>query len=438
MARSPSVGTAAHYRSVYRARLELRLRAAPLLAASWAEFAREGTAAAWRSGAPRRREWRARILALLIGLVLSWVSVEVALRVRWLPLPQQLGAALLSCYDPNDTYHAIYFEDPRLGIILFKPNFETTCFWNGYRWQHHGDRWGFRNPETWDQADVVLLGDSMTYGHGVQEDETIAHHLRRELGTRVVNLGITGGGPVQYVAHVRNFALRLAPKVVVVLFFANDIEDVMTARTLPELRAFVEQGKGRELGIYSREELVAAAPDPTRWTLERFKRTSLAFQSWVFYRQKIDALLHPLAHPQPSPPTKPEVDAPEKNTPVYRVLGPPVVRAYVAKAIVTMAESAHEVGAELVVGFMPAQNPASTERDVIIPELLRTTAEEEHLPYLDLRPDVSDPDGAPLPGTRLVPLDGHFSAVGTRRVAGAIARFLVERGLVPPHGTRTE
>jgi hypothetical protein len=146
--------------------------------------------------------------------------------------------------------------------------------------------------------------------------------------------------------------------------------------------------------------------------------------------------MHPLAHPPPASPPKTEVDAPEKNTPFYRVLGPPVVRAYVAKVIATMAASAHEVGAELVVGFMPAQNPGSTERDAIIPELLRVSAEEEHLPFLNLTPDVSGPDGDPFPGSRLLPLDGHFSPIGTRRVAGAIARFLVERGLVPRRDTR--
>ena len=66
------------------------------------------------------------------------------------------------------------------------------CHWNGYSWRHRTDAWGGRNPETWSEVDVALLGDSMIYGHGVEEEQTTAHFLRERLGVKVSNLGSHG------------------------------------------------------------------------------------------------------------------------------------------------------------------------------------------------------------------------------------------------------
>src|ERR1044071_4285203 len=103
-----------------RARVELRLRSLGLVARSGARTSAEAIASWRRRRAPRRREWIGRVVASLVGILCAWVSVEAVLRMGWIPLPPQLGAALLSCYDPHDTYHGVYFQEPRLGVNLFK------------------------------------------------------------------------------------------------------------------------------------------------------------------------------------------------------------------------------------------------------------------------------------------------------------------------------
>jgi hypothetical protein len=62
---------------------------------------------------------------------------------------------------------------------------------------------GFRiTPEPADAGAgrLNLFGGSFAFGHGVEDDETLAFHLGRALGVEVRNFGINGGGPHQALA----------------------------------------------------------------------------------------------------------------------------------------------------------------------------------------------------------------------------------------------
>ena len=93
---------------------------------------------------------------------------------------------------------------------------------------------GFRNPGVYDRADVVLLGDSMTYGAEVSPDETWGHVLATETGAAVYNMAISGWGPSQ-AAFVLPDALALKPKTVLYgFYFGNDLVDVLVVPPPPE------------------------------------------------------------------------------------------------------------------------------------------------------------------------------------------------------------
>src|SRR5207245_5469937 len=69
----------------------------------------------------------------------------------------------------------------------------TTLFRsNGYVWHHQTDALGFRNASLHIPADVVLLGDSLVYGQGVDFEDTLGNRLEERSGLRVVNLGLQG------------------------------------------------------------------------------------------------------------------------------------------------------------------------------------------------------------------------------------------------------
>ena len=422
---------------VIEARARLRLAIHPILIDYAVSRAGDAWLDLWWRTKARRREWLERAVALLFGLILSWGVVEIVLRLP-VPLPLDLGTKLFSCYDEYDVHQAVYFVEPRTKVYTFKPGYETTCHWNHLRWHHHGDQWGFRNPESWERVDIVLLGDSMTYGHGVEENATIAHFLREESGRRVANLGVTGGSPVEYVAYLRNFALRLHPKVVVVLVFANDFEDIAHKRTIIEQEAFAEREQAPELGIYDPWSLTRAGPDMKAVTFERVTRWTLAYQTWLFYEPVLRSWLrHPfreLTRYSSGEPRRPGADLHlqgvvehQEDPLLEKIAAPPHTVAYAKRAFSVMARSSGAAGTRLVVGFLPELDPRDQTRDDVIEKVCAHIAASEGLPFLDLRPAVSGPDGRAFPGDRLLG-DGHLTAQGSRRVATEVARFLGEQG----------
>ncbi|HLY39430.1 MAG TPA: GDSL-type esterase/lipase family protein [Candidatus Binatia bacterium] len=81
---------------------------------------------------------------------------------------------------------------------------------------------------------IVALGDSFTFGFGVRERQAWPARLAALLDARtggtprveVVNLGVPGTGPRDYLWHLAHTGLALQPDLVVIGFFANDVNDV--------------------------------------------------------------------------------------------------------------------------------------------------------------------------------------------------------------------
>jgi hypothetical protein len=81
-----------------------------------------------------------------------------------------------------------------------------------------------------DRFRVVVVGDSMTFGWGVEHDETyvkIAERRLRDVHGRpdidVINMGRPGANPVDYLRFVRQYAAKLQPDAIVVGFgIGND------------------------------------------------------------------------------------------------------------------------------------------------------------------------------------------------------------------------
>ena len=120
--------------------------------------------------------------------------------------------------------------DPYLGFV-YPPHYQTEIASRDFRFTVESDEHGFRNASPWPaQADVVVVGDSMAYGWGVEERERWTTLLDDALPTSsVITLGLPGTTPQQYARYFEKFGVALRPRIVIFAIFpGNDIVDAET------------------------------------------------------------------------------------------------------------------------------------------------------------------------------------------------------------------
>lgn len=129
-------------------------------------------------------------------------------------LPLGEGIARLTLR-PADYLSVEMVKDDVLGAV---PSLHTKA--GGF------DAWGFRNREVPDTADIVVIGDSQTYGSSARMDDSWPYVLGRLTGRRVYNMSLGGYGPNQYLHLLKTKALSLKPRVIVVgLALGDDFEN---------------------------------------------------------------------------------------------------------------------------------------------------------------------------------------------------------------------
>lgn len=119
-------------------------------------------------------------------------------------------------------------EDPVLGYRL-SPYFLES------------DNRGFRNKTDMEQADILAVGDSMTYGATVGMDYSWPAQLSQLAGQSVYNGGIGGYGPCEYLEVARELSELNAKTIVFGLYLGNDMsgayKSVYLERRCDELRS---------------------------------------------------------------------------------------------------------------------------------------------------------------------------------------------------------
>ncbi len=103
------------------------------------------------------------------------------------------------------------------------------------------DRLGFRNPKVPAKAHIVTLGDSQTYGTGVESEEAWPRQLESMTREIVYNMAFPAYGPTHSLI-LWDEAVALSPKIVIeALYAGNDLFDsfdlVYNKGQLPELKS---------------------------------------------------------------------------------------------------------------------------------------------------------------------------------------------------------
>ena len=176
------------------------------------------------------------VVALLLAegmlrLVPSLLPAEAQMRLHWQALRHQDAGGSVA--------------DSSLGALP-APRQHTELRRADLRFSYTIDEYGFRNAEPWpDTAEIVAVGDSWVFGYGVDVEQSWVRLMADALpGSRVLNLGITGAAPQQYVRAYARYGRPRHPKLLVLgLFPGNDLEDG---------RAFDEWVRAGSLGNYDR------------------------------------------------------------------------------------------------------------------------------------------------------------------------------------------
>jgi hypothetical protein len=354
--------------------------------------------------------YRAPLLLSAASLVVSLGFLELYLRNFPLTLPTALANHLASGYHTGPS--GIYRYAPELQTRLMHPNHERTMYFNTYRWRHKTDSRGFRNPVDRTNATVVLLGDSMVYGHGVEETSTIRHHLEVMLGQPVVNLGVQGSSIHDEYQVLKTFGVGLRPRYVFLFFLGNDIDD-LGGLTDDEKSAFLATSPADHSTPYFETRV----PRKRRWDIE-WSRALEAHVDDLYVMKAVDYVRrHVRARwgrraeaAQEDPRARSLVPAPRESTLAMR---------FHLHALRKIQDLADRNGFQFVnvftyTGYMPNES--------VYEQILEAFGRLHGITFLSLRPAfktaVGNGQEVFLRG------DGHFSDGGARLAAQVLARFV--------------
>jgi len=174
------------------------------------------TAAGRQAPRPRRGGRLVSIAMVIASIGVSMALAEVVLRAVPAALP---GNATELRPTPGVAH-------PYIGH-LHTPHSQVVVESRDFRVVHDTDGHGFRNAWPWpERAEIVAVGDSLTFGYGVTAGESWPSVLARALPAVVVNLGLVGTSAPQYLRVYEVFGTGLQPRLLVVGVFArNDFWD---------------------------------------------------------------------------------------------------------------------------------------------------------------------------------------------------------------------
>jgi lysophospholipase L1-like esterase len=347
----------------------------------------------------RTREWLARLALLALSALVVLAGLEIWLRGfdrPWdLPLEPHPGSQLLTRLAPGSS-----------GAVGGAPVRANSA--------------GYRGPER-ERAKapglfrIALLGDSMTFGWGVRDDETFAARLEEKLRAarpadrwEVDNFAMIGFNTAQAAeAYLRDVA-AYAPDLVLLGFFLNDVEPPVLAG--PAAAAANAGGVEEE-------------PSPRREPFS-LARTLSRLRTTAFLKTRAAALARRLG-----------VRARGSNVDRLAALFASRGEGWRAceEALRTLRDATTANGARFATVILPVMvsldgaYPLRAAHEQIV-----ATCRAEGIAVLDLLPAFTGRSAAALSVT---PLDNHMNREGHEIAAQAIFEWLGASGLLPVGGS---
>ncbi|OGG00145.1 hypothetical protein A2153_02975 [Candidatus Gottesmanbacteria bacterium RBG_16_38_7b] len=347
----------------------------------------------------------------------------------------------INCYDKNSLIPFTLAKNHTCRMVNINGEYSTTATMNSL---------GYRGKEFTDEKKVgvkriMIVGDSMTFGWGVADNETypfLTENLLKAGGRQnieVINAGYIGGLSLDsFYVYLKNEGMKLKPDLVIVSFFIfNDIEDLAANKWVKV------DGKGLPEKIESCCHEVDG--NILRNKIISFKYRYPILQESHFYLAIIDLLQRRF---------RMFPDRALLSTKGEEYLGCTLnpdcrdkfreeeVKAL--KLITKMKKITEEEGGEFLVLVLPVDYQIYPEASAkyerygmkwyLVPgeedfaqkrlaELLYT----QQIDYLDLLPEYREKKNGAYP---FYPIDAHFNPVGTKIAAEGLVSFLIKNNII--------
>jgi hypothetical protein len=337
-------------------------------------------------------------LAILLGASLVCVvGVELACRVF---LPQ---------WKPPDTADGLFRYDARLGWV-HEPGrvrkfaiLETTTT---VSINSHGlrDR-EYALARSGDARRMLVLGDSMAWGWGVEADQIFCERLEaRHPDWEIIDAAVPGYSTDQQLLYFEREGRRWNPDVVLLLFHPNDAEEnERTAQSWQNKPGF-ELVAGELVAIHQ--------PVPERsfaQALASYVHANTYF--WSRVQGRLRHWLRPAATPAARGRLAP--DGPEVEYPLTMEL------------LLALGERVERAGSRLLVVGVPMLGEKEQKIERAVAETLRYAG----VPFQPLSASFADRFDA-----LMFEWNGHWNPQGHAVAADAVERFLSEQGVFGPAG----
>jgi len=359
-----------------------------------------------------------RTSLILLGLIGALLIAELLLQIFPMPNRFTLIRKLEGLWEPDDDL--LLKLRPGLDVHIWEhPEFDFNIRTN---------QMGLRDGEQKQPAPIAAIGDSFTFGFGVEASESWPEQLQQKSQMRVANLGWAGWSSYVYPATIRRYAIPFESNVWIWMFYSND---------LPESHSAYE--------FYS-----SGVDNYLDWAPEaRFNLTEMRFPYNSRLLQALVAFSNPELRYLPgsgdgefdvmgtkmrySPyawettdPTDPAVKSGWILTEEALVHAHTLALEYEASLVLVFAPNREHVYWRYLESAMPGFDVKQLDD---VETRLRAFCAANEIPYLDLLPAfrAQADEGKIL----YFPGDGHWLPSGHSLAAEEIYRFLVQEKLIP-------
>ena len=295
------------------------------------------------------------------------------------------------------------------------------------------DEHGFNNPKGLyieNKVDIVLTGDSYTEGYSVRSNESIAAVLRK-LDFNVISIGKAANGPLIELAALKEYAELLKPKIVLWLYFVNDLGNLNEEMKSSILKKYLNEDDYSQNLVSRQKEIddVLINYAQEEWEKQRKveEEEAEADETLLEYPAiKIIKLynIRNIIKLKPKDYLNPNPNSNSKHKSTFTYLS--IFRDILQKS----KQMVSGWGGKMYFVYLPSFERYSIGIEHKYRELVLHTVSELDIPIIDIHTEVFVPHTDPL---SLFPFrqDAHYNADGYRLVAESISKRLKADRIIP-------